>query len=1473
MSYEQEAEEQRQRWLKQEERKQQEIAAATQQAQANQAARAVPSTTAESSLAGQEGASPSPTGPGPDQLGAEESTLGNIFKGAGEIGGQLIGGAFDGIDSMFNLAHDLSPENFDEVDILPNIERLKTQDDVGEGAGKITQEEFDAQVVNAGVAEFARGAAQFGVGVFPGLSFVKVAKGAAVGLKAYKAAKLLGGAGAAGTVVRGATWGAVADFMAFDGNEGRITDILAENSEQYPWMENFVIDALKSDGEASIDPETGQIVYTEEDGLGGRIKNTIEGGILGVTIDGLGVAIRNLRGKNAAISKGVDFGNSAKELAPVTSNHSNLTSLGASLDGLDRYERALGTEISNPEALRESLTQLKLANPEIAGKVETDVRAIAQLKEELTTEYTAHVDDWVKKRTSPDAAKLSDETWEEMDATAKHYLAPEQQAIIDKYKSIPRSAREKALLASAENTADRNRYQALLAKDKMDLDAVESGFGAHAAPEGLNDLDSEALKSYTKSLETGDITDLVRVMKEGGKIPMVKAPQLRGGTVEEFLAHASGEIPLDEGIILKATRAAGLGDGATLKAGTALTEADVAARQALTNERATLKTKRAPKGATKEAKAKIKADNDAVRARQKKIDEDLAKTETTARGQRKAGDNSMTDVEIRKAAAKERRLLKANTPETKKKWSDFMNGDVPVREVPVMVYMARQIKMAVDASLVKYAIDENQLGSLPIEDLANFQELLVLSGRMEDAINGVASQTGGALRSLRMSPRSSGAAAEAWVKNVKNAEYLAKGLSTQELASRQMAAILGATDDMLGKVITDQTKPGRMDYALHYWTNSLLSGTQTLSIQPISGAMMTLFMPFEAAIGSVMKGDLRAAGADLSGLYGLVQSFKGMTKAIAGTADNLEKVVPKRNGTQVLDNTAAAWKSGKGQLDARTMADEGTRAMGQGDLLLNEGSAMDKLTHAAETVVGLPSRIIATSDEMAKGLNYNVKLMQDGYRAAATDGAANASEAATSHMNKVANWDTLEDPIERAAYRKYHEEAIEYARGITFQKEATEGGLTQSIQGFVARHPMARVVMPFVRTPANILKFTWERTPVLSRLIKEDQRIMASTLAEDAPKIAAIQARRRVGTALWASSMYLGSEGYITGGAPREPGAREAWKRAGVPEYSYYAGEDEDGKKIWKSFQRTDPLGMFLGISADLSRLFVEMDEEDASVQELVVAGMAALSDNIKSRSYLNGVSQLMHAIENPARRGEAYVGSQVSNLIPNIFAQSRRYGVFGEGDSMREVDSILERMMNRVPGVSSALAPKLNIFGDYMYADTGRFPGADMINPFFAVESEFGPDQIKALRRGELSLLDIGDGTPSGKKDRVSAAALMLDYKTNMKTAYQQIDGVELTPEQKNKWIQGASDGLADELYAVISSPTWKYLSKPVPGDEDQSSQYKVFRRIIQGKKARARERLLQSDKALQASVMNARLQKIANQTSGLPDAGLAGR
>ena len=177
--------------------------------------------------------------------------------------------------------------------------------------------------------------------------------------KILKAGQILQGAGKAATIARGATQGAITDFVAFDGHDANLADLV----ESFPALGNPITEYLASD--------------PKDDKLEGRFKNSITGLVPGVLGEALFVTVAARRAAKAARTQ--------KELDAINTKATDkLEELSA------RSGKPVDELVEPVEAIIGGDTRaLSDAVTEAGGKVELSVHGVDEGAVRETVEHLA----------------------------------------------------------------------------------------------------------------------------------------------------------------------------------------------------------------------------------------------------------------------------------------------------------------------------------------------------------------------------------------------------------------------------------------------------------------------------------------------------------------------------------------------------------------------------------------------------------------------------------------------------------------------------------------------------------------------------------------------------------------------------------------------------------------------------------------------------------------------------------------------------------------------------------------------------------------------------------------------------------------------------------------------------------------------------------------------------------------------------
>ena len=474
----------------------------------------------------------------------------------------------------------------------------------------------------------------------------------------------------------------------------------------------------------------------------------------------------------------------------------------------------------------------------------------------------------------------------------------------------------------------------------------------------------------------------------------------------------------------------------------------------------------------------------------------------------------------------------------------------------------------------------------------------------------------------------------------------------------------------LTKALSIDTKTGKF-WALHneFWINSVLSGTTTQLVNVLStGVKMFVTNPLEKMLGgwggfkgglfSMHDKELFNEGVHAYGaLFSQMGDAWHMAVKAFKSGDNILK------GTGVTE-IQRAWTAETFGADPSKLAGEAINALG--------------------TIINLPTRFLMSADEFTSQLAYRAKLKidltQTAKRMVSEGKMANDPKAIAQFVQD--NFDLAFVPKKLSNGTMLSQgtgvvkDALEEAKDVTFQTDLRKGSLSSKISSAVMEHPWLRPILPFIKTPVNILVDVGRHTPGFAPVFMKSYK---EAMAQGGRAAAIAQGRLKVGGLIWATGIMAAMQGNITGGGPKNKVQKEALLAAGWRPYSIRVGDQ------YVSYGRLDPFGMILGICADMSEIYASGVEEDAELGQVAAAMLFALPKNLTSKTYLKGLSDTLSAVMDPDKNGAWVLRQRGLSYIPSFLAQTRRV----IDPEMHEVASMLDRIKDRIPGLSSDLPTK----------------------------------------------------------------------------------------------------------------------------------------------------------------------------------------
>lgn len=513
---------------------------------------------------------------------------------------------------------------------------------------------------------------------------------------------------------------------------------------------------------------------------------------------------------------------------------------------------------------------------------------------------------------------------------------------------------------------------------------------------------------------------------------------------------------------------------------------------------------------------------------------------------------------------------------------------------------------------------------------------------------------------------------------------LFEGLSKERFYDL-LAQAQGSPDKL--KMLADPTLYRKiMDTVNYLRVSSLVSGPKTQLINLISNGYMVGVRPMERIIGSV-PGALAGSDASKALIKENLRQYTYMGSAFYDGFGQAVKAFANSDGVLKPHSSEAFGPEARWQVP-------GTQAMGS-NYFKPWDSTSNVLYNAFSvplTAAGVAPRALGSVDELVKQVVYRSKLAarahMDGLEQAVNAGLK--GDAADKFVKSYVTT-RLENGFD-AEGRGLDPEALREANIATFQQDLLPGTFGKNLQSLISNDPtqLTRLILPFVKTPTNVIRYGWKMTPGLNRFQEEYRQMLSGAMGQEA-KAQAI-GQMTMGSLFMGAAGFLGSQGMITGGGPSNPALKTQNMNAGWQPYSIVVKHD-DGKVSYIPFSRYDPVALPFGIIADIQDAIHIMGDDAGKTPEIesaIGALFISLAKQFTSRTYLLSLSQALDAATDPDRKGLAFAGGLAQSMVP--FSGASRQ--LSTDPYLRDARSIADKMMQVIPGMSPNLPPKYNWLG-----------------------------------------------------------------------------------------------------------------------------------------------------------------------------------
>jgi hypothetical protein len=579
-------------------------------------------------------------------------------------------------------------------------------------------------------------------------------------------------------------------------------------------------------------------------------------------------------------------------------------------------------------------------------------------------------------------------------------------------------------------------------------------------------------------------------------------------------------------------------------------------------------------------------------------------------------------------------------------------------------------------------------------------------------------------------------------------------------------------------------------------TNSLLSATGTQKLQILSSLQEMIIRPLEMIGGGIVRGDHRTVRLGFAQWQGLMHNFKDTWKAVRIAFKQSDPVLDPKNrsidGLEIINGKAVKPISGANLgFDGRV------------------GTAIDWIGKFVE----FPQRLMITSDELFKQMNYRGRIYADAINNTMERNLSLYSKEGKANIKKIMDEAFDLDGRANVKSNPIAAKALKYAQESTLTNDirgGSYGDWGSSIQDFLYKHPSLRFMAPFVKTPTNIWRHVENRLPVWGVYTKQMREMWNSG---DPRARAEVIGRQMFGVSAtllainYAMSNIVTKDGktlpQLTGNGPANKDVKKRWMEYGWQPYSIGV-LNEDGSVKYVQYNRMDPRFYLFGLAADIKENIENINDVDK--EDMTLSAVLTIYKNTLGKAYMRGVADTFEVLASPTENTvQTLLGKIVGNAIP--------YGALrGEFEKTSyETRTFFDSIIQRASLGSQFLDPKRDILTgqpiekinagltwnpDGILSVSGVLMGPALVGKSIDVKD----DPV----RYELFRLRVPFRQPLTKRNDVD----LTEIKQNNQSAY------DYWIERIGKTTNSSGRTLKDRLEQEINSSGYKRLQEGEDGN-----------------------------------------------------------
>jgi hypothetical protein len=544
---------------------------------------------------------------------------------------------------------------------------------------------------------------------------------------------------------------------------------------------------------------------------------------------------------------------------------------------------------------------------------------------------------------------------------------------------------------------------------------------------------------------------------------------------------------------------------------------------------------------------------------------------------------------------------------------------------------------------------------------------------------------------------------------------------------------------------------------------AMLSGPSGALADSLSNTLKTALTPIEKIIGGTLRGVS-------TGDYTLAREGVGIYVGLAHSVN------------EALRSTWQALRTGEAILDPHLEGGP-AKAITASNYGLDKtifGPAIDYLGKA----VRLPSVVRMSGDEFFKNWNYRAFLYSQ-FTREGMDSGLRGDGLAQFIASKLTD---VTDDLGRGKFSG----ALRYAQEQTFATPF-RSAFGNQILAMAQKYPALRLVLPFIKTPANIFKDVVAHTPLVGAALKETREAFA--MGGNAR--ADVLGKWATGSMFYLSAYFAAQRGMLTGGGGPDAGVAASKRIGGWQPYSLQIGNK------YYAYNRLDPVGAFLGLAADFHETTPYMTGGEG--EQAAAAMLISFNKVLLSKTYLKGLNDVLQAMNDPTPGMQKYLRGMVTSFEPQAF------NTINQDPYVREAHSLMEAVARKAPYASESLDPKRNVLGEPIDKYKSAFLGSFSPIGYSEVSSDPVKRELASLSKAFRNPDPIEQGTDlsavklsNGQSAYDRRLELIGSVKLGGKTIHDTLD--RLVKSRTYQAMIGAGDSLLEQRQVAVEGVLASY-------------------------------------------------------------------